>query len=234
MDWSLREKFPRTQKEINNITGIGCTKHTQKFWSILWCIPERPRMRANARRQGGRIRFQATTKAWRKLSYSWFGIGSSHSCTQRVEALFASNCCEIYTDHKSLKYIFTQPELNLRQRRWLELVKDYDVGIHYHPGKANVVADAPSSGNDGLQNLRPEFQQEFTKLNLVMVTEGTVSNLEIQPTLMDQIKKARHGHPIIEGIKKKMNRSKTSEFVTDSQGTLWYGDRLCVPNIEEL
>jgi hypothetical protein len=52
--------------------------------------------------------------------------------------------CEIYTDHKSLKYIFTQPDLNLRQRRWLELIKDYNVGIHYHPGKANVVADALS------------------------------------------------------------------------------------------
>jgi ribonuclease HI len=54
------------------------------------------------------------------------------------------NKCEIYTDHKSLKYIFTQPDLNLRQRRWLELVKDYNIEIHYHPGKANVVADALS------------------------------------------------------------------------------------------
>ena len=52
--------------------------------------------------------------------------------------------CEIYTDHKSLKYIFTQKELNMRQRRWMELIKDYDIGIHYHPGKANVVADALS------------------------------------------------------------------------------------------
>ena len=52
------------------------------------------------------------------------------------------NKCEIYTDHKSLKYIFTQPDLNLRQRRWLELVKDYNLEIHYHPDKANVVADA--------------------------------------------------------------------------------------------
>ncbi|WVZ89323.1 hypothetical protein U9M48_035744 [Paspalum notatum var. saurae] len=54
------------------------------------------------------------------------------------------NTCHIYTDHKSLKYIFTQPELNMRQRRWLELIKDYDLEIHYHPGKANVVADALS------------------------------------------------------------------------------------------
>jgi hypothetical protein len=54
------------------------------------------------------------------------------------------NKCEIYTDHKSLKYIFTQPDLNLRQRRCLELVKDYNLEIHYHPGKVNVVADALS------------------------------------------------------------------------------------------
>ncbi|KAL4020667.1 hypothetical protein IC575_019448 [Cucumis melo] len=51
---------------------------------------------------------------------------------------------QIYTDHKSLKYFFTQKELNMRQRRWLELVKDYDCEILYHPGKANVVADALS------------------------------------------------------------------------------------------
>jgi hypothetical protein len=49
--------------------------------------------------------------------------------------------CDIYTDHKSLKYIFTQSKLNMRQRRWLELIKDYELEIHYHPGKANVVAD---------------------------------------------------------------------------------------------
>ena len=50
------------------------------------------------------------------------------------------NVCHIYTDHKSLKYIFTQPELNTRQRRWLELIKDYNLEVHYHPGKANFVA----------------------------------------------------------------------------------------------
>ena len=46
--------------------------------------------------------------------------------------------CEVYTDHKSLKYLFTQKELNLRQRRWLELLKDYDLTILYHPGIANL------------------------------------------------------------------------------------------------
>ena len=52
--------------------------------------------------------------------------------------------CRIFTDHKSLQYIFTQKELNLRQRRWLELIKNYDCTIEYHPGKANVIADALS------------------------------------------------------------------------------------------
>jgi hypothetical protein len=51
---------------------------------------------------------------------------------------------QIYTDHKSLKYIFTQKDLNLRQCRWLELIKNYDLDIQYHPGKANLVAYALS------------------------------------------------------------------------------------------
>ena len=51
---------------------------------------------------------------------------------------------EVFSDHKSLKYLFTQKDLNLRQRRWMEFIKDYDFELHYHPRKANVVADALS------------------------------------------------------------------------------------------
>jgi hypothetical protein len=54
------------------------------------------------------------------------------------------NLVHIYTDHKSLKYLFTQPDLNMRQRRWLERIKDYELEVYYHPGKANMVADALS------------------------------------------------------------------------------------------
>jgi hypothetical protein len=54
------------------------------------------------------------------------------------------NLVHIYIDHKMLKYLFTQLDLNMRQRRWLELIKDYELEVHYHPGKANVVVDALS------------------------------------------------------------------------------------------
>ena len=54
------------------------------------------------------------------------------------------NRCEVFTDHQSLKYLFTQPDLNLRQQRWLETIADCNMDISYTPGKANVMADALS------------------------------------------------------------------------------------------
>jgi ribonuclease HI len=94
--------------------------------------------------------------------------------------------CEIYSDHKSLKYIFTQNDLNLRQRRWLELIKDYDRGINYHPGKVNVVADALSCKKycnaTFAKRIRPELHREIKSLNLTIVNDATVA-MEVEPTL---------------------------------------------------
>jgi hypothetical protein len=78
--------------------------------------------------------------------------------------------CEIYSDHKSLKYIFTQSDLNLRQRRWMELLKYYDMDIQYTPGKANLVADALSRKSCHALLLAkdhpPELVQDLHRLNL--------------------------------------------------------------------
>jgi hypothetical protein len=75
------------------------------------------------------------------------------------------NKCKIFTDHKSLKYIFTQRDLNLRQRRWLELIKDYDLDIQYHPGKANVVADALSWKSQA--SVTPDFTRKTECISCV-------------------------------------------------------------------
>ena len=57
---------------------------------------------------------------------------------------------DMYSDHKSLKYIFKQRDLNLRQRIWMEFLEDYDFTLHYHPGKANVVANALNRKSRGV------------------------------------------------------------------------------------
>jgi hypothetical protein len=80
---------------------------------------------------------------------------------------------ELYTDHKSLKYIFIQLNLNLRQRRWLELIKDYDLRINYHPEKTNVVVDALSRRSHVSQlvmdSMPFDLCEEFDKLNLRVI-----------------------------------------------------------------
>ena len=144
MDQSLREKFLGIKEEINHGTCSDRARCAQEFWNILWRLQKRPWMCINPRRKGRSICFKTTTMTRRKLSYPDLELVAVVHALKEWRHCLLGNRCEIYTDHKSLKYIFTQPELNLRQRRWLELIKDYDVGIHYHPGKENVVADALS------------------------------------------------------------------------------------------
>ena len=71
----------------------------------------------------------------------------------------------MFSDHKSMKYIFTQRDLNMRQRRWMEFLEDYEFTLHYHPGKANVVADALSRKSQGV--LASIASQEWRMLEIV-------------------------------------------------------------------
>jgi hypothetical protein len=113
--------------------------------------------------------------------------------------------CNIYTDHKSLKYIFTQADLNMWQRRWLELIKDYDLEVHYHPGKANVVADALSrKAQCNCMNMDARVTtlcDELCKLNLEIVSSGALNYISVEPTLQEQIATAQMGDKGVQVIK---------------------------------
>jgi hypothetical protein len=135
-----------------------------------------------------------------------------------------------------LKYIFTQPDLNLRQRRWLELIKDYDLGINYHPGKANVVADALSRRHHvnmlATRELLPEFCKQFEKLNLGWVSSTQVITMEVDSTWEQDIQKDQLEDAMIQGIKEQIKEEKVLGFSVDEQGMLWYKKRRCVPKVK--
>ena len=145
--------------------------------------------------------------------------------------------CEIYTDHKSLKYIYTQKELNLRQRRWLELIKDYDCSINYHPGKANVVADALSrksySFSAALLTTQKHIIVDLQKLGVDIVTgdsQSYLASLSVQPTLIDKIKAAQSGDPQLFKIMEQVRGGSRFDFSISDDGVLRFGNSLCVPN----
>jgi hypothetical protein len=113
---------------------------------------------------------------------------------------------ELYIDYKSLKYIFTQSNLNLRQRRWLELIKDYDLGINYHSGKANVVADALIRRSHVSQlvvdGLPFELCEEFNKLNLRIVASMEAMEMDVRLNLLQEIWKGQVEDEKIQEIKR--------------------------------
>jgi hypothetical protein len=146
--------------------------------------------------------------------------------------------CELYKDHKSLKYILTQSNLNLKQRRWLELIKDYDLRINYHPGKANVVADALSRRSHVSQlvvySMPFELCEEFNKLNLRSVANTEVMEMEVGSSLLQKTRKGQLEDKKIQEIKRNIKEEKSPGFSKDDEGVLWYKGMICVPNIKEL
>ncbi|KAL4021527.1 hypothetical protein IC575_020329 [Cucumis melo] len=142
---------------------------------------------------------------------------------------------QIYTDHKSLKYFFTQKELNMRQRRWLELVKDYDCEILYHPGKANVVADALSrkvAHSAALITKQTPLLRDFERAEIaVSVGEVTaqLAQLSVQPTLRQKIIAAQLNDPYLVEKRRMVETGQGEDFSISSDDGLMFEGRLCVP-----
>ncbi|GJU18756.1 putative reverse transcriptase domain-containing protein [Tanacetum coccineum] len=124
--------------------------------------------------------------------------------------------CVVYTDHKSLQYILDQKELNMRQRRWIELLSDYDCEIRYHPGKANVVADPLS-----------RKEREPLRVRALVIT--------VHPNLPEQIRNAQS-----EAMKKKNVKAKNlgrlikQIFEVRFDGTRYFDKRVWLPRYEGL
>ncbi|WVZ80302.1 hypothetical protein U9M48_027792 [Paspalum notatum var. saurae] len=148
------------------------------------------------------------------------------------------NTCHIYTDHKSLKYILTQPELNMRQRRWLELIKDYDLEIHYHPGKANVVADALSrKAHCNFIEARPTVRVlccEIDEIEMPTEQHAELYSLIIEPTIKDLVIAAQKQDKGMAHIREGISDKQKACFTLDEQGVLWFKNRLVVPKDMEL
>jgi hypothetical protein len=148
------------------------------------------------------------------------------------------NKCELFSDHKSLKYFFTQTELNMRQRRWLELIKDYDVEINYHPGKANVVADALSRktycNNLMVREEQPALHEELEKLRIEIVDQGQVNELRVTYDLEERIRTAQKSCAEIKALRELMKQGKAEDYRVDEQGTVWLKERICVPQDKAL
>ena len=135
--------------------------------------------------------------------------------------------CRIFIDHQSLKYLLTQKDLNLRQRRWLELFKDYDCIIDYHPGKANVVADALSR--------KMIFALTLKDYDWRLAPDGALlAQLRVIPDLKQMIIDAQKNDEEVHKKLQMVRDGDKTEFSEKEDGSLYFQNRLCVPDDKEL
>jgi hypothetical protein len=123
----------------------------------------------------------------------------------------------------------------MRQRRWLELIKDYELEIHYHPDKANVVADALSKKTQvNMLDAHPmsyELAKELDRLSLGFLNNTQGVTIELEPTLEQDIMKGQKDDEKINEIWQLIIDGKVKDFREDAERVVWFKDRLCVLDI---
>jgi hypothetical protein len=126
----------------------------------------------------------------------------------------------------------------MRQRRWLELIKDYDLEVHYHPRKANVVADALSRKDHcNCMTVKPmnySLCYEVEKLNIEIVQHGQLTNVTVESTIKDQIISSQRSNSGIAHIKEKVRTGQQTDFSIDNTDVLWFKNWLVVPKVPKL
>ena len=149
--------------------------------------------------------------------------------------------CIIFIDHKSLQYLFTQKELNMRQRRWVKLIKDYECTIEYHPGKANVVADALSRKPTGsISHLKAVYLPRLVELRSLGVrlqltdTRALLATFHVRLILIDEIRELHTQDLILIKLKREAESRQLKGFSVRADGTLMMGHKLCVSDVGEL
>ncbi|WMV46650.1 hypothetical protein MTR67_040035 [Solanum verrucosum] len=150
---------------------------------------------------------------------------------------------DVFTDHKSLHYVFNQKDLNLLQRRWLELLKDYDMGVLYHPSKVNVVADALSRLSMGsvthIEGDKNELVRDVHRLarlsvHLVDSTKGCVMvHNGSESSFVADVKSKQGLDPTLVELKEAVLKKSVEAFSQGGDGVLRYQGRFYVPNIDE-
>nr|GEZ64382.1 putative reverse transcriptase domain-containing protein [Tanacetum cinerariifolium] len=131
--------------------------------------------------------------------------------------------CTVFIDHKSLQHILDQKELNIRQRRWLELLSDYDCHIHYHPGKANVIADALSR-----KEREPHLRVRALVMTIGLDLPRQILNAQTEARKPKNIKKKYVRGMLVENSRD-LEKDRTEKLEPSADGTLCLNGRSWLP-----
>ena len=143
---------------------------------------------------------------------------------------------EIYTDHKSLHYLLSQKELNMRQRRWVKLFKDFDCEILYHPGKANVVADALSRREASIASMMVQewkLLEQLSTLSISAPADKSVVScayMRVQPELFEVLQSQQLKDEKLAQILADIEKFSPFGYTLRSDGILLFQKPICIPD----